>query len=228
MLSLSKGRIYACDEKGNGRTADFLEFSFNPSSYSIRSTPTYKEMEGVGQEGGGAVFIHGAVRELTATLFFDSAGERTAGMSGIQDPVRENTLSPVTDKTKKLAEMVRIVGSQHTPAMVIFSWGNLNFKGYITSITEDYTMFTMQGKPIRAKVSLTIRENEEEALLRKTSPFESPDRTKSRVVTEGMSLWSLAYEEYDDCEQWRVIAKANHIMNPLDIRPGQVLKIPAL
>ena len=61
-----------------------------------------------------------------------------------------------------------------------------------------------------------------------TSPFESPDRTKSRVVVEGMSLWSLAYEEYDDCEKWRIIARANHIMNPLDIRPGQVIRIPAL
>ena len=52
--------------------------------------------------------------------------------------------------------------------------------------------------------------------------------TKSRVVVEGMSLWSLAYEEYDDCEKWRIIARANHIMNPLDIRPGQVIRIPAL
>ena len=43
-----------------------------------------------------------------------------------------------------------------------------------------------------------------------------------------MSLWSIAYEEYDDCEKWREIAKANNIMNPLDIRPGQVIRIPAL
>ena len=47
-------------------------------------------------------------------------------------------------------------------------------------------------------------------------------------VLEGSSLWSMAYEEYGDCEKWRVIAKANGLLNPLQIYPGQVLKIPAL
>ena len=62
----------------------------------------------------------------------------------------------------------------------------------------------------------------------KQSPFESPDRTKTRVVVMGMSLWSIAWDEYNDCEKWRVIAKANNIMNPMDIHPGQVIRIPAL
>lgn len=226
MLSLSKGKIYACDEKGN--KGESLEFSFNPSSYTIKSRPVYKSVPAVGQDGTDTIFIHGAARDLSVTLFFDSASDASQSFVGIQEAVKEDKLPPVTDKTKKLAGMVRIKGSSHTPPMVIFSWGNLNFKGVITSITEEYTMFTVQGKPIRAKVQLTIKEDLDEALTKKTSPFESPDRTKSRVVVEGMSLWSLAYEEYDDCEKWRVIAKANHIMNPLDILPGQVLKIPAL
>lgn len=226
MLSMSKGRIYACDEKG--RKGDSVEFSFNPSSYTIKSTPTYKTIPAVGQDGTDTVFIHGAARELSVTLFFDSASDASQPFVGIQQAIKEDTLPPITDKTKKLTSMVQIEGSSHTPPMVIFSWGNLNFKGVITSITEEYTMFTIHGKPIRAKVQLTIKEDLDEALTKKTSPFESPDRTKSRVIVEGMSLWALAYEEYDDCEKWRVIAKANHLMNPLDIVPGQVIKIPAL
>lgn len=226
MLSLSKGKIYVCDDNGN--KGESLEFSFNPSSYTIKSTPTYKTVPAVGQDGTDTVFIHGAVKELTVTLFFDSASESQQPFVGIQEAIKEDKLAPVTDKTKKLTGMVRIKSSSHTPPMVIFSWGNLNFKGSITGITEEYTMFTLQGKPIRAKVQLTIKEDLDEALTKKASPFESPDRTKSRVIVEGMSLWSLAYEEYDDCEKWRVIAKANNIMNPLDIVPGQVVMIPAL
>lgn len=227
MLSLKKGKICLCDEKGNQK--DSVEFSFNPSSYTIKSTPAYKTVKQMGQDGEEQIFISGAARELSATLFFDSASDAAASLSpGIQKAVNENKLSPVTDKTKKLMSTVRIDGEQHTPPMVIFSWGNLNFKGRITSLTEEYTMFSMEGKPIRAKVQINIKEDLDEALTKKTSPFESPDRTKSRVIVEGMSLWSLAYEEYDDCEKWRVIAKANHIMNPLELVPGQVIKVPAL
>ena len=95
-------------------------------------------------------------------------------------------------------------------------------------MTETFTMFDTFGKPVRAKVDLTIRAEKEPDFARKLNPFESPDRTKCRTIVEGMSLWSLAYEEYGDCEKWREIAKANGLMSPLDIRPGQVIKVPAL
>ena len=140
----------------------------------------------------------------------------------------ENQLRPITDKIKKLEQAAHVAGEQHKPPLVVFSWGNLNFKGIISDLSVEYTMFSMEGKPIRATVSLTMAEGKDPSLSAKESPFESPDRTKSRVVVEGMSLWSIAWEEYDDCEKWREIAKANNIMNPLDIRPGQVIQIPAL
>lgn len=234
MLSLKKGTIHICDERGAAKTS--VGFTFNPSAYTIRSTPLYQTVKKLGQDNTGSVFISGAARELSAVLYFDSASDSdllplflTPELSrALPMATLENQLKPVTDKTKLLAEAVRVAGEQHTPPTVIFSWGNLNFKGKISSLSEEYTMFSMEGKPIRAKVNITIKEETDEALMRKTSPFESPDRTKSRVIVEGMSLWSLAYEEYDDCEKWRIIARANHIMNPLDVVPGQVVKIPAL
>ena len=59
-------------------------------------------------------------------------------------------------------------------------------------------------------------------------PLESPDRTKCRTLYEGQSLWGLAYEEYGDPEKWKEIARENHITNPLQVKPGQVLRLPAL
>lgn len=230
LLSLKKGKIYLCDSKGNKR--DYVEFSFNPSSYTIKSTPVYKTVQNLGKDSTSSVFLSGASRELSATLYFDSL-EEESGLSlpglGLQSlEAMESQAKPVTDKTKKLMATVAVEGEQHKPPQVIFSWGNLNFKGVITSLTEEYTMFNKDGKPVRAKVSINIREDSDEALMKMSSPFESPDRTKSRVAVEGMSLWLLAYEEYDDCEKWRRIARANHIMNPLDLVPGQVIKVPAL
>ena len=59
-------------------------------------------------------------------------------------------------------------------------------------------------------------------------PFESPDRTKYRTVHQGEHLWNFAAQEYGDAELWRVIAKENGLMDPLDLKPGQVIKLPAL
>ena len=230
METLKKGKISVCDEQGSPQYS--VSFTFNPSSYSISTRPNYKTVKPLMEDTVKEEFLGGVERTLTARLIFDSFSDSdlfssSSSVKNLTEGV-ENKLKPVTDKLKKLEQAVHVDGKLHKPPLVIFSWGNLNFKGYIQSYNTEYTMFSMEGKPIRATVNLSIKEYRDPTKASMKSPFESPDRTKSRVVVEGMSLWSIAYEEYDDCEKWRVIAKANNIMNPLDIRPGQVIRVPAL
>ena len=227
--SLKKGKISICNDKGTPQ--DSVSFTFNPTSYSISTRPNYKEVPHLMKDTEKQEFLGGVGRTLTVQLIFDSFSDSDlfsgSAVKNLTEGV-ENRLKPVTDKLKKLEQAVHIAGEIHEPPLVIFSWGNLSFKGRIISYSTNYTMFSMEGKPIRATVDLSIKEYRDPAKASRESPFESPDRTKSRVVVEGMSLWSIAYEEYDDCEKWRIIAKANNIMNPLDIRPGQVIRVPAL
>ncbi len=82
--------------------------------------------------------------------------------------------------------------------------------------------------PVRAKVDITFKSLLDVKKSKMISPFESPDRTKVRMVHEGEQLWNFAWDEYGDAEQWRAIARENGIMNPLEIMPGQKLKLPAL
>ncbi len=230
--SLKRGKISICDDKGNPKES--IGFTFNPSSYSISTQPNYMTVQHLTQDGEKQEFLGGVLRTMQVTLIFDSFSDGELFPSSEMKEVTnltegvENKLKPVTDKLKRLEQAAHVSGELHRPPLVIFSWGNLNFRGIITVYRVDYTMFSMEGKPIRASVHLTIMESKDPALSSKENPFESPDRTKSRVVVEGMSLWSIAYEEYDDCEKWRIIAKANNIMNPLDIRPGQIIRVPAL
>ena len=42
------------------------------------------------------------------------------------------------------------------------------------------------------------------------------------------ALHTIAATEYDDPSQWRRIADANGIENPLDLEPGQELLIPPI
>ena len=59
-------------------------------------------------------------------------------------------------------------------------------------------------------------------------PLESADRTKGVVVKSGDTLQGIAAEEYDDPRQWRLIAAASTIDNPLTIQPGLALTVPPL
>ena len=47
-----------------------------------------------------------------------------------------------------------------------------------------------------------------------------------RVVT-GDTLAALAYAEYDDPEMWRLLAAFNGIDDPLRLRIGSLLMLPA-
>ena len=49
---------------------------------------------------------------------------------------------------------------------------------------------------------------------------------KVRQVKEGDRLDYIAYEEYGDAQEWRRIADANQLTNPLDLRPGMSLANP--
>ena len=141
---------------------------------------------------------------------------------------KQHKPTDVSRLTRRVANLVAIDGSLHRPPMVTFSWGALTFQGVVTDVKQTYTLFMPDGMPVRARVELTLKSVTDLARAKRKRPFESPDRTKYRTVHQGEHLWNFAAQEYGDAELWRVIARANGLMNPLDLRPGQVIKLPAL
>lgn len=210
LVSLKKARIII-----HSSPEETIDCTFNPSEYSIHNGTNYHEHRGLGNSNNNLQFANRDSTVLHLNLFFDSTADGDASR-------------PITDKTRKLAKAMRAEKSHHEPPMVTFDWGNLQFSGYIVSMEESYTMFSNDGMPIRARIHLTIKEEEDPDLNRRVEPFESPDRTKVKTIIDGMSLWQIAYEEYGDSDLWRVIARENDILNPLDIYPGQLIRIPAL
>lgn len=221
MASLVKAKIEIYGDLGI--LVGVVPCRFNPSQYTINKSVSYNTLSALGSEGGMKQFIKSNAATLSLTLFFDSLMD-ASGKGASQ----ELAALPVTTYTAPLVALTKILGSFHAPPKAGFVWGNLCFIGVVTSLKQTFTMFDTFGKPLRAKVDITIESTNSELGFRRISPFESPDRTKSRKVVEGMTLWSLAYQEYGDCEKWREIAEANHLQSPLDITPGQMLKIPAL
>lgn len=201
-------------------TGDKIVVQFNPSEYSVTNEVKYAEFTVPGSETTISQYISGQSPKLTMELLFDT-------YKFPSDSQKTGTGTDVTEKTKKIIELTHIDGRLHRPPIVTFVWGSVSFRGIIIDVKQQFLKFLPGGKPVRAKLDVTFKAVND-GTIGKKSPLESPDRTKYRTVHEGDYLWNYANEEYDSPGMWRVIARANNIMNPLDIYPGQLIKIPAL
>lgn len=197
-----------------------IKCMFNPSQYRMAEGTKYAKKQEVGASSTTPQYVGGGESSLSLTLYFDT----TENLGQLDDTVKGKS---VLSYVKKISDLLKEDGDLHKPPEVEFIWGDLNYRGVLSSLSTEFTYFDLEGKPLRAKLDLTITAVPGTEAFR-ISPRNSPDRTKYRTVQEGMTLWKLAWEEYGDCERWKDIASYNQLMNPLEIYPGQVLKLPAL
>ncbi|MCP5106295.1 MAG: LysM peptidoglycan-binding domain-containing protein, partial [bacterium] len=114
----------------------------------------------------------------------------------------------------------------HAPPVCVFVWGDFSFECIIERVTKKFTMFRENGIPVRATLSVTLKEYKEVKIQVKEIDKHSPDLTKRWTVTRGDSLWSIAAGEYGEPGDWRLIAQANQIDNPRRLTPGSELAVP--
>lgn len=216
-MALEKLRI---NPRGDG--LEEIEVLYNPTSYSVSKPVNYKEEPRRNLNAPLLSFAGGGSRTLTLKLFFDVTEAPTVKGRKIRD---------VRYLTNKLVALTRIERNKDRPPVCDVSWGGatpLNsdfpFAGVVSGLEQEFTLFSSDGRPLRADVTITFTEFlawEED--WRKTDP----DFT-ARVVRRDDTLSGIAAEVYDDARLWRVIAEANGIDDPRAVRPGRVLQIPKL
>lgn len=197
-----------------------IEVMINPESYHLSCGTSYSEKKIPGLSVPVNQYISGESMTMDMTLIFDTYLPPT--------PLNAEGGTNVADKTKPVRDLTFPDGTLHRPPTVAFCWGTLQFKGIVTNVRETYTMFLSDGTPVRARAELSFRSVSDPDAAKRQTPFESPDRTKIRIIREHEQLWNYAYLEYGDAAKWREIARANGIMNPLDLKPGMQIRLPAL
>lgn len=226
---LDKANLVFLDSKGKDTLT--LPVQFNPSSYAISRTMNYHQTNGIGQEIHPSDMqpVKGTLAKLSATIYIDSSSTP----KNFVVPKRLEKYLGGKDEIAQVCTLISMMTKYnyetHLPKSVLFSWGSLQFLGNATEVNVVYEMFNREGKPVRAKIDLTI-EGEEKGILKeiKANPNESPDRTKYRALGQVDELWMLAYDEYDDAGAWREIAKENDILNPRKVDYTKKLKVPSL
>ncbi len=195
---------------------DEIAVQFNPEEISVDKSVTYAEQEVPGLDAPFQQFVSGDAETLSVELFFDVYEDR----EGEPDDVRK--------LTNKVNTLLLVDGERHAPPLVKFAWGKLSFQSVIESANTTFTMFRADGTPVRARMDVTFREYTPPAQQLAEEPRHSPDTTTVHRVAEGDTLWGIANDEYGKPGAWRVIARANEIVNPRELERGTELRIPAL
>lgn len=217
---LKKAKIEVLDN--NGKKTNEIEVLFNPSQYTLSESAGYNVTPVPTSDVPHVTFGGGNASVLNMELFFDTSPVLTTSI------LTNSKAEDVSKKVKDFESLVYIKGDLHSPPVVKFIWGSLSFKGVVTDIKSTYTKFMESGMPVQARVEISMTSFYSASETKRKSPFESPDRTKCRMIRDDCSIWDIARNEYGDASKWKVIAKANNIANPMEIPSGTILEVPAL
>lgn len=222
--SLKKGKFVIIPGKGSDTSVTFsdsdkIEFTFNPTKYSIDKKNTFKDSDTVGLISPIFQFTEGSARTLKVDLMVDT----------MLSDKGENEKEDVRDKyINRLQKLMKLDSELHAPPLCQVLWGSLNFKGVLESMNTNYILFTNEGIPVRAEVTLSFKEFIPLSKQVKDPSLNSPDRQKLFKMTQGDSLWNMASKAYGDPALWRLIADANKIDDPAKIEVGRDMIIPVL
>lgn len=209
------------------------EVQYNPTEFQLEKQVQLAEIAIPGLDAPLQQFIRGNAEKLTLELFCDS----TEGGMGIG-------ARSVTEETDRLYQLVKMVPELHAPPVVTFSWNaafpgdsldsawgsqrRTSFTGVAESVRSRFTLFSPEGVPLRATVTLVLREwRPIEAQLAELN-LQSPDRSHRHVLARGETLSGLAAHYYQRPGDWRPIALANGIEDPRRLTVGLPLRVPAI
>jgi hypothetical protein len=198
---------------------------FNPEKYTVTKSVQLADIGIPGLDSPVVQYIRGQNEKISMDLFFDTTDD---GMVGDVTDVRGYTL--------QVYQLLKINGDLHAPPRVLLTWGT---SGQLTSfgasiqpwlvlesISEEFNLFSPDGIPLRAKLSVTFREAWTIDQQLQVTPRHSADRTALYTVKIGDTLSGIAYAQYNDATNWRPIAVANNLANPRLLQTGMVLTIP--
>jgi hypothetical protein len=229
MRALAKAQIYRLNPDGTPSGLS-LTVQFNPTEYTLTKGAQLAEIPIPGLDSPIIQFVRGQSETMSFDLFFDSTESGTG--SGAKS---------VTEQTDPFYDLVKIDGDQHAPPIVMFAWGGDSFpghrrpdsqqrhgfKGVVESVRQRYTFFSSLGLPLRATVSMTLREYKTLDQQVAELNLRSPDHTKAYITRAGETITRIAERTGGNPRDWRTIANANRIEDPLALTAGMRLIVPA-
>jgi nucleoid-associated protein YgaU len=204
-----------------GGTITRLNLQFNPSTLQLSKTTEWRRSPSrMAGESALPEFVGSGPRTLSLEVFLDATA------------THDNSVERAVEKLMKGCVPTPASLGRKKPASpwVRFQWGTTrttSFDGVLSSLSVSYTLFDVDGRPLRATCALSIEEaSVGPAGQNPTSGARTARSTHTLVAGDSLAL--LAWQEYGDATAWRVIAEANGIDDPMALVPGTELVVPGL
>lgn len=183
----------------------------NPKELAYSKSVGWAEQAGKGRDYPDLQFTAGKSITISLELMFD----------------KYEAYGSVKPECESLLKMALKDEGLHRPPKVKVTWGGDiipgGFEGVVESVKIRYTMFLQSGVPCRAVATVGLKQ-----AAGVSASGNSPDIAKMRIVKRGETLQSISEAEYRDAKEWRRIADANKVDDPLSLEPGTKLLIPPI
>jgi hypothetical protein len=197
-----------------------LKFKYNPEQYTVAKSSEWTRPRAPGAESTPEPdYTSTNPTTVSMEIFFDAfedlAGDVSKDVSTLLTWTKPTPLSRTTGAPQ--------------PPLLMFQWGSSSalsgFRGFLKSVSAQYTLFRIDGTPIRATCNITLEEVPQETSRQNPTSGTKPGM-RVHVLTEGETLHSVAWTEYRQARYWRGLAAFNGIDDPLRIEPGTSLLLP--
>ncbi len=204
---------------GSETSGDTLVAMFNPNKLTVSRSVSWPSQGAAKRDTAESQFVGGEPATLGVDLLFDTYDT--------PELVKKSVKTLYVDKLMKLTTVAGH-GAMHRPPVVRLSWGEqaVFFQGVLQQLETQYTMFVESGVPVRATNRCSFKQWVSTSKDLVQQKLMSSDVTKVWVVRRGESLASIAAAEYGDVREWRSIAEANAIDDPLALSVGTRLTLP--
>jgi nucleoid-associated protein YgaU len=220
LLKHVKGKLTVDPDNMDAEYSE-LEFMYNPKSYKIAKKNNFQQKPTANTKDGPDKDYKGADNAtLDLELYLDDWEDLIPGDNSVSHAIE--TLLAWVGPTQTSIDND---DPAPEPPILDLDWGGPKFKGHLTSVTVDVSLFRKDGTPARATANISMTAVADPKLSQNPTSGSLHSR-KTHVLADGDSLQSLAYGEYHDPNLWRGLAAFNGVDDPMRLRPGTSLLIP--
>jgi hypothetical protein len=230
-----------------------IPVQYNPTEYTLDKSAQIAEINIPGLEAPLQQFVRGQAAKLTLDLFFDTTEHGMAGEVVAVTSETDKIYQLIKIEPERHAPPILVfVWSDKFPGIslggapgsgpaatgaagssavssVAPAQGNQRDSGFccvMESIKQKFTLFSPDGVPLRATLTVSLREYRSLEDQLKRLNLLSPDRTHAHVVQTGDTLAAISQRYYERPGAWRAIADANAITDPRRLNAGRFLQVP--
>ena len=217
MSNLEPALIVKLDKAGK-TSGPPIKVMFRPKELNISKQNNWQASNSPKTNAPKFEFKGGGAETLKLQLFFDTYIEK--------EDVREKYTNAIYRLMRIDEESRDKKTKKGRPPTVRFQWGKtVGFNAVITNISQRFSLFLPDGTPVRAVLDVSFQEVEEE--YKKQNPTSGGvGGERHWLVKVGDTLAMIAFNEYGDSTQWRLIADANGLTEVRRLSPGKMLMIP--